>query len=162
MSEGGDLLTQEEIDALLREVQAAAEGQELARQDASGTGSLVGVAPAETDTQEQAGASALTDAESVKTDPMDYAELGGADTMGERASIELLKDVPMEITVVLGKARMRVGDVLTLGPGSIVELDRLAGEPVDVMVNGRLIAKGEVVVIDEHFGIRIGEIVSRA
>jgi len=70
--------------------------------------------------------------------------------------------VPLQVTVELGRARRLVRDILSLGVGSIVELDKLAGEPVDVLVNGKLIARGEVVVVDENFGVRITEIVSRA
>src|SRR5690606_39781197 len=79
-----------------------------------------------------------------------------------RAAIELLYDVPLEVTAVLGRTRRQIGEVLNLGPGSVLELDKLAGEPVDLLVNGKLIARGEVVVIDEHFGVRITDIVSRA
>ena len=93
---------------------------------------------------------------------VDYPELGDVTGAAERASIELLYDVPLEITAVLGRTRRQVGQVLTLAPGSVIELDKLAGEPVEVLVNGKLIARGEVVVIDEHFGVRITDIVSRA
>lgn len=74
-------------------------------------------------------------------------------------SLDLLHDVPMGVTAELGRTRMTVRDLLALTPGSVVELDRAAGSPVDVLVNGTLIARGEVVVIDEEFGIRIVEIV---
>ncbi len=76
--------------------------------------------------------------------------------------LEFLLEVPLNLTVELGRVRKLVKDVLTLGPGSILELDKLAGEPVDVLVNGRAVAKGEVVVIDENFGVRITEIKSPA
>ena len=76
-------------------------------------------------------------------------------------NLDLLMDVPLDITVELGRATRRVRDVLGLSPGSIVELSKLAGEPVDLLVNGRPIAKGEVVVIDENFAVRIVEILSR-
>lgn len=76
-------------------------------------------------------------------------------------NLDLLMDVPLDITVELGRASRRVRDVLGLSPGSIVELSKLAGEPVDLLVNGRPIAKGEVVVIDENFAVRIIEILSR-
>lgn len=69
-----------------------------------------------------------------------------------------ISDVPLFVTVELGHVTKTLADILTLGPGSIIELDKLAGEPVDVLVNGRLIAKGEVVVIDENFGVRVTEI----
>jgi flagellar motor switch protein FliN/FliY len=76
------------------------------------------------------------------------------------SGLDLIMDVPLRVTVELGRTRMQIRDVLDLGKGSVVELDKLAGEPVDMLVNGKLIAKGEVVVIDENFGIRVTDIVS--
>ena len=73
--------------------------------------------------------------------------------------LDLLADVEMGVTAELGRTRMTVRDLLALTPGSVVELDRLAGSPVDVLVNGTLVARGEVVVIDEEFGVRISEII---
>jgi flagellar motor switch protein FliN/FliY len=73
--------------------------------------------------------------------------------------LDLLHDVDMEVTVELGRTTMPIRDLLALQPGMVVEIDRAAGAPIDVLVNGRLIACGEVVVIDEEFGIRITEIV---
>jgi flagellar motor switch protein FliN/FliY len=75
-------------------------------------------------------------------------------------NISLLLDVPMQMTVELGRTRMLIKDILGLGEGSIVELDKLAGEPVDILVNNKLVAKGEVVVIDENFGVRVTNIIS--
>ncbi len=75
-------------------------------------------------------------------------------------NINLLLDVPMQLTVELGRTRMLIKDILGLGEGSIIELDKLAGEPVDILVNNKLIAKGEVVVIDENFGVRVTDIIS--
>ncbi len=74
--------------------------------------------------------------------------------------LNLLQDVEMGVTAELGRRRMTVRELLSLTPGSVIELDRAAGSPVDVLVNGTLIARGEVVVIDEEFGIRIAEIVA--
>ena len=76
--------------------------------------------------------------------------------------LQRLHDVPVELAVEIGRTRMTIGETLTLGPGSIVSLNRLAGEPVDLLVNGRPIARGEVVVVDEEFGLRVTEIVSTA
>lgn len=73
----------------------------------------------------------------------------------------VLMDIPLSISVELGRSRCYVKDLLNLTVGSIVELDRLAGDPVDVLVNGKIFAKGEVVVIDENFGVRIQEILSK-
>ena len=76
--------------------------------------------------------------------------------------LQRLHDVPVELAVEIGRTRMTIGETLALGPGSIVSLHRLAGEPVDLLVNGRPIARGEVVVVDEEFGLRVTEIVSGA
>ncbi|MEB3328548.1 MAG: flagellar motor switch phosphatase FliY [Candidatus Sericytochromatia bacterium] len=76
------------------------------------------------------------------------------------SGLDLILDVTLKVTVELGRTKMQIREVLDLGKGSVVELDKLAGEPVDMLVNGKLIAKGEVVVIDENFGIRLTEIVS--
>ncbi|MCX7795029.1 MAG: flagellar motor switch protein FliN [bacterium] len=75
-------------------------------------------------------------------------------------NLDLLKDVPIQVSVELGRTKILIKDLLALSSGSIIELDKLAGEPVDILVNGKLIAKGEVVVIDENFGVRITEIIS--
>jgi flagellar motor switch protein FliN len=74
--------------------------------------------------------------------------------------LERLRDVPVELAVEIGRTRMTIGETLALGPGSIITLNRLAGEPVDLLVNGKPIARGEVVVIDEEFGLRITDVVS--
>jgi flagellar motor switch protein FliN len=74
--------------------------------------------------------------------------------------LEILLDIPLEVSVELGRVKMQVREVVELGAGSIVEIDKAAGEPVDVLVNGRLVARGEVVVIDDNFGVRITEILS--
>jgi flagellar motor switch protein FliN len=81
---------------------------------------------------------------------------------GRRRGIELLHGVDMEVTVEIGRARMTVRELLDLSPGAVLELDRAAGSPADLLVNGRLIARGEVVVVDEDFGLRITEIVTDA
>ncbi len=77
-------------------------------------------------------------------------------------SMDLVLDIPVDVAVELGRTRKLVKEVLAMVPGSVVELDRQAGEPVDVMVNGKLLARGEVVVIDENFGVRISEVISRS
>ena len=78
----------------------------------------------------------------------------------EMGNIGLIMDVFMEMTVELGRTRKLIKEILGMGEGTIIELDKLAGEPVDILVNHKLIAKGEVVVIDENFGVRVTEIVS--
>jgi flagellar motor switch protein FliN len=74
--------------------------------------------------------------------------------------LERLRDVPVELAVEIGRTRMTIGETLALGSGSIITLNRLAGEPVDLLVNGKPIARGEVVVIDEEFGLRVTEVVT--
>jgi flagellar motor switch protein FliN/FliY len=76
-------------------------------------------------------------------------------------NLDLLMNVSLAVTAELGRCTMRVSDVLKIGRGSIVELDRLAGAPIDVLVNARLIARGEVVAIDDRFGVRVTEVVAR-
>jgi flagellar motor switch protein FliN/FliY len=93
--------------------------------------------------------------------PVQFANLQPAQMGGEQGNIGLLMDVYMEMTVELGRTRKRIKDILGIGEGTIIELDKLAGEPVDILVNHKLIAKGEVVVIDENFGVRVTEIVSQ-
>jgi flagellar motor switch protein FliN/FliY len=81
---------------------------------------------------------------------------------GGDADLARLHAVPVELAVEIGRTRMTIGDTLGLGPGSIITLNRMAGEPVDLLVNGRPIARGEVVVIDEEFGLRVTEVVGSA
>lgn len=87
---------------------------------------------------------------------------GGGGPSASMAGIEMLQDVVMELTAELGRTRMSVRDLLSLQPGAVVELDRLAGSPADLLVNGRLIARGEVVVVDEDYALRITELVAAA
>jgi flagellar motor switch protein FliN/FliY len=98
----------------------------------------------------------------VDVKPVEFAQLDGGDFAGSTGNLDLIVDIPVRITVELGRTRKTIGEVLALGPGSVVELNKMAGEPVDVLVNGKLIARGEVVVIDESFGIRVTEVVSKA
>ena len=79
--------------------------------------------------------------------------------MTGQENIGLIKDVPLEVTVELGRTTKSISDILDFSPGTIIELDRIAGEPIDVLVNGKFVAKGEVVVIEESFGVRITEII---
>ncbi len=98
----------------------------------------------------------------VNVQPVQYQNFESDQWSAEKDSIELIMDVPLEITVELGRTKKLIKDILEFGPGTILELDKLAGEPVDIMINGKYIAKGEVVVIDESFGVRITDIVSAA
>lgn len=79
----------------------------------------------------------------------------------ESVNLNLLMDINLEIVVELGRTKKRINEILELSQGSIIELDRVSGEPVDLLINGKVVAKGEVVVIDEYFGVRITEIISK-
>ena len=93
--------------------------------------------------------------------PADLPELGASALPGAQQDLHLLADVQMNVTVELGRAVMQVRDLLSLREGSIIELDRAAGAAVDVLVNGTLVARGEVVVIDDELGVRVTELVER-
>lgn len=80
---------------------------------------------------------------------------GGADV-----DLGMIMDIPITLTVEVGQARMSIGRLLALGQGAVVELDRVAGEPLDVLANGTLVARGEVVVVEDKFGIRLTEVLS--
>ena len=110
------------------------------------------------------------EAETVETAAeMPEAETPAAETsaaeparQGERAGFEnlrVLENIEVELTVVVGSAEMKIRDLLRLNEGSVIELDRLAGDPLDILANGTIIAKGEVVMVGERFGIRFSEIV---
>jgi flagellar motor switch protein FliN len=99
------------------------------------------------------------------SDPVDYVPFettvsAPADGAGAAPELERLYDVPVELAVEIGRTHMTIRETLALGPGSIVTLNRLSGEPVDLLVNGKPIARGEVVVIDEEFGLRVTEVVA--
>jgi flagellar motor switch protein FliN len=95
------------------------------------------------------------------TGPLDAVAAEGGDSGDARhgmSGLDVILDIAMPLTVELGRTKMLIRDILALGPGSVIELDKLAGEPVDLLVNDRPIAKGEVVVIDENFGVRLTQI----
>src|SRR5918911_1759388 len=73
-------------------------------------------------------------------------------------SLGFVMDVPIEVTVEIGRRSMKIADILRLGPGSVLELDKVSGEPLDIYVNGRLIARGEAVVVGDHYGVRLTEV----
>jgi len=99
----------------------------------------------------------------VNVEPVQYAAFGqNPGITASEPNLELLLDIPLKVTVELGRTKKQIKEILELSQGSIIELDKLAGEPVDILVNNKLIAKGEVVVIDENFGVRVTDIVSQS
>ena len=96
----------------------------------------------------------------VEFEDFDEPSNGNGHENGHSRSMDLLKDVEMDVSVELGRIELPLGKVLQLAKGSVIELEKLAGEPVDILVNGHCIAQGEVVVIDEHFGVRIANLIT--
>lgn len=107
-----------------------------------------------------AGPAGVKKGEQIAVQPVQFADLRESDSGSLPHNIGLIMDVPLEVSIELGKTRKTIKDILELHQGAIIQLDKLAGEPVDMLVNGKLIAKGEVVVIDENYGIRITTIIS--
>lgn len=96
---------------------------------------------------------------SVSVQPAQFQAFDDGLSASEKKNIGLIMDLPLQVTVELGRTQKLIKDILEFGSGSVIELDKLAGEPVDILVNGKAIAKGEVVVIDESFGVRITDII---
>ncbi|WP_425614728.1 flagellar motor switch protein FliN [Anatilimnocola sp. NA78] len=92
--------------------------------------------------------------------PFEFRDFGGSPASGEKATLELLRDVDLDVRIELGRTQMYLEDVLKLKRGAVVPLDKLAGDPVDVYVNGRLIARGEVLVLNDNFCVRVAELLS--
>lgn len=117
--------------------------------------------PERGETQADLGSAAAGDfSGGVPIQSVEFAQLSGQDVGGKPQNIQLLLDVRLPVTVELGRSRLPVREILEFGPGSIVELDRAASEPVDLLVNGVLVAHGEVVVIEDHFGVRLTSLIS--
>ncbi|PRY18204.1 flagellar motor switch protein FliN [Kineococcus rhizosphaerae] len=124
-------------------------------------GGAVAVVDAAGETLALIGLTLTAQSEAPTPAPSTTAFAGAAPAAGgPRRTMDLLRDVQMDVTVELGRTSMTVQDLLALTPGSVVELDRAAGSPADILVNGQLIARGEVVVVDEDYAIRITEIVT--
>ena len=96
----------------------------------------------------------------VNVQPVQFQPFNaGVNPITQQENIDLIMDVPLEVTVELGRTSKSIKEILEFAPGTIIELERIAGEPIDVLVNGKLVAKGEVVVIEENFGIRVSDII---
>lgn len=103
-----------------------------------------------------------TEKPSIAVSPAVFEDVQKGDTPRQVLDLDFVLDIPLSLTVELGRSRMLISELLQLGQGSVVELAKLAGEPMDVYVNQRLIARGEVVVVNEKFGVRLTDIVSPA
>ena len=104
--------------------------------------------------------------EKIEVKPAEFPKLDkekdfSMQSQSQQTNLEAIFDVPLQISAELGRTSMSIKEILQLAPGSVIELDKLAGEPVDLLVNGKLIAKGEVVVTEENFAVRITEIIGQ-
>ena len=96
----------------------------------------------------------------VNVQPAQFQSFDFNELAQQKENITIIRDVPLEVTVELGRTRKPIKDILEFNPGTIIELDKIAGEPIDILVNGKFVAKGEVVVIDENFGVRVTDIIN--
>lgn len=126
----------------------------LAEQTAAETQSAIPPPEPATLKPDTVGAAIPKDAMEAVFQPLVDADING------NSDIDMIMDIPVQLTVELGRTRMTIKNILQLGQGSVVELDGLAGEPMDIFVNGYLIAQGEVVVVDEKYGIRVTDIIT--
>ncbi len=104
-------------------------------------------------------------AEGVEVNPAELAELDKSDSSGgakqnQDVNLKMILDVPVDIHIQLGQAQISIGEILKMGSGSLIELDREAGEPADIIVNGKLIGQGEIVVVDDNFGVRVTKLIA--
>ncbi len=173
---GGGSISQDELDKLLEgndSAQAEGSGDEAAasqgsddvdwadafKEAADGGDSAAQKAVSE-GLPEDAQAEAPKDEPSAPAAKFDELTSGGQSQSGKKPELNFLLEIPLEIQVELGRSTMKIKELLQLGQGSIVELNKMAGEPADIYVNRKLMAKGEVVVVNEKFGIKLTEIIS--
>ncbi|MBN1916627.1 MAG: flagellar motor switch protein FliN [Verrucomicrobia bacterium] len=158
-------LSQEDVDTLFEKSGGPTGESATAVSTAKEAASSAGVTPAGESPAAWAAATSVTAPpkrkEQVDAHPVEFAQLGaGQSSQGEARKIDFLLDVPVTVTVELGRTSMVIRDALNLGGGSVVELNKLAGEPVDVLINNKLVARAEVVVVNENFGVKVIDIVS--
>ena len=142
------------------EIQASDVADALAEDDAANARSTDGIEELLDQAQAELAAAGSEIVGSASPEPFAFNELGDTSQTGESNPIDLLNEVDLDLRIELGRTHMRLDDVLQLRSGSVVALDRLAGDPVDIFVNDRLVAKGEVLVLNENFCVRVTELVS--
>lgn len=156
---GGSALSQDDINKLLGSQQTApvaptpTPSTQITPEELSKITGAQPISPAPTPVPQSSGSAAR---------PAQFAPLQPATGSGGGGNLDLLLGVNLKVTVELGRTKMSIDEILKLGPGAVVELEKLAGEPVDVLINDRLIARGEVVVIDDRFGVRVTDVVPPA
>ncbi len=152
-TESGSMLSQADLDALI-----AAAGQTAEEEHFGGEGSYEGGAEysePEPPTGEATGTAGMLDLPSFAP-----AAAPPPLSLDTGSGLGRVRDIPLEVTVELGRTRLLIRDIMDLSAGSIIELDKIAGEPVDLLANGLLVARGEVIVIDDNFGVRVTEIIT--
>jgi len=151
-STGEGLLSQEDLDKAMQDAMAQSSG--------GGSGGFLDGADIPQAHEGKSFSRNSSIAEAVAVKNAEFQQLSAGQAGEKPRNIELLMDVELPISIELGRTRMNISDILALGPGSVVELDKLVGEPVDLLVNQKCVARGEVVVVEENFGLRITELVS--
>ena len=143
-------MEQDEIDALLQGVSSGAEGEKEGKKDEELTW----------DDVEEEMTLSKGPVPKAEVSAVSFQEIQKPDVPKGNMELDFILDIPLSLSVELGRCRMLISELLQLGQGSVVELAKLAGEPMDVFINNRLIARGEVVVVNEKFGVRLTDIVS--
>jgi flagellar motor switch protein FliN len=153
MTESG--ISQADIDQLLKEVEQgenAPQEKKTAQEEPAVNLADWGINPGQMSEGRSSGAPAVEKSRKI---------LSPHPSMAMPRDLEFLMDIPLRVSVEVGRTKVTIQDLLSLGPGSIVELDKLAGEPLDVFINQKLVARGEAVIINEKFGVRLTDVVSR-
>lgn len=159
------LLSQEEIDNAIEQGQHG-DSDEAPKGDGEDAGDDGGMSQEEIDAAINSAVGDLGGEDLTATDQQpevksaDFQQLSSSNKDGGQRNIDLLMDVELPVSIELGKTKMNISDILALGPGSVVELEKLVGEPVDLLVNNKCVARGEVVVVEENFGLRITQLIS--
>ena len=163
---GDKELSQDDIDALFNNDETAPEGAAAEGRRAKSAAPGESSDPARVRQPAAAPGASVSvmsppvEKEQVEARPVEFSQLPPSGEPGEVRKIDFLLDVPVTVTVELGRTAMVIRDALSLGSGSVVELNKLAGEPVDLLINNKLVARGEVVVVNENFGVKVIDIVS--
>src|SRR3954470_11169105 len=156
MPDGSQPVEQSDIEALLAAAQQSADGAAPGGvADQSSSERLLNEA--------QAGLSSIDEAPAplpAGVKPFEFQDLFGVQPANEQASMDLLNDLQLDLKIELGRTQMHLEDVLRLKQGAVVTLDKLAGDPVDIYANGRLIARGEVLVLNDNFCVRVAELIT--
>jgi len=167
-----DILNQDDIDSLLAEMGGGTKESSPAPKPAAPEASTAAADWGLTEEELAAEAEPEPKAKTVKppaTPPASEARAmpmesfsSGKPFEGSQRSLDFVLDIPLVLAVEVGRTRMTIGELLNLGSGSIVELQKLAGEPLEILVNGKLVARGEAVIINEKFGVRLTDVISKA